>query len=48
MQHLPLPELDQETAAQPLSLLRRIEIWSGRFAMSSLTVFAAIMFNISR
>jgi hypothetical protein len=47
MQHLPLPGLEQEPAAQPLSLLKRIEIWSGRFAMSSLTVFAAIMFNIA-
>ncbi|NJR40856.1 MAG: hypothetical protein HC781_20970 [Leptolyngbyaceae cyanobacterium CSU_1_4] len=43
MQHLPLAEPNQEPAAQPLSLLRRIEIWSGRFAMSSLTIFAAMI-----
>jgi hypothetical protein len=48
MQHLQSPELAQEPAVQPLSLLKRIEIWSGRFAMLNMTAFAAIMFNISR
>lgn len=48
MQHLPSSELDQEPVVRPLSLLKRIEIWSGRFAMLNMTAFAAIMFNISR
>jgi hypothetical protein len=37
----------QEPSAQPLSLLKRIEIWIGRLAMLNITAFAAILLNSS-
>jgi hypothetical protein len=45
MQPLSSSQSVQEPSAQPLSLLKRIEIWSGRLAMLNITAFAAMLLS---
>jgi hypothetical protein len=47
MQPLSASRSVQEPTAQPLSLLKQIEIWIGRLAMLNITAFAAILLNSS-
>jgi hypothetical protein len=45
MQPLSSSQSVQEPSVQPLSPLKRIEIWVGRLAMLNITAFAAILLN---